>query len=255
MDNRHEKLGIKQTIQKKWMDKTVQMMLAGLTEKEIRAELDEYLSTQKQSGGIGDRGKKTYGMAISLLAAWFSPDKELIHFRNDALKLAGEYPASDWLPLHWAVLSASYPFWFNVAKQAGRLLNLQEQITQAQIFNRLKEQYGDRETVSRNARYTIRSFVAWDVLIDSSKKGCYEKLSDYMKVTEDIAICLVESSLLATAEEKIPINYLLKNPAFFPFHMPAITGDFLSRNSSRIEIDRFGLDEELLKLKIDRFNE
>jgi len=36
MGNRHEKLGIKQTVQKKWMDKTVQMMLAGLSEKEIR---------------------------------------------------------------------------------------------------------------------------------------------------------------------------------------------------------------------------
>ena len=76
--------------------------------------------------------------------------------------MASKLQQKQWLPLHSAILSAAYPFWFNVATQTGRLLKLQEQITQHQIFNRLKEQYGDRETVSRNARYTIRSFVAWE---------------------------------------------------------------------------------------------
>lgn len=249
MGNRHEKLGIKQTVQKKWMDKTVQMMLAGLSEKEIRSELDEYLSTQKQSGGVGERGKKTYGMAISLLAAWFSPDKELINFRNDALHLARAMPNSDWLPLHWAVLSATYPFWFNTARQVGRLLNLQDQITQAQIFNRLKEQYGDRETVARNARYTVRSFVAWGGLKDSEAKGCYEKSAPKKITDSNLAILMVESALLATPEAKGALVLLLNNPAFFPFDLPVMTGDFVSQRSERIEVARYGLDDELLKLK------
>jgi len=139
MGKRHEKLGIKQTVQRHWMDRTVQMLLAGMSEKEIRAELDDYLSTQKQSGGTGERGKKTYGMAIALLAAWFAPEEELRPFSGDALRLAKDLPTDRWLPLHWAVLSASYPFWFNVARQTGRLLNLQGQIAQSQVFGRLKE--------------------------------------------------------------------------------------------------------------------
>ena len=81
MANRHEKLGVKQTIRKDWMDKTVQMMLAGLSEREIRAELDGYLSTQKPSGGTGKRGKRTYGMAISLLLPW---KKKWTYFVNCA---------------------------------------------------------------------------------------------------------------------------------------------------------------------------
>jgi hypothetical protein len=166
-------LGIKQTIQKTWMDQTVQMMLAGMHEKEIRVELDSYLSTQLQSGGTGTRGQKTYGMAISILASWFSPRNELIDFRNEALGLARNLSVEQWLPLHWAIISASYPFWFNVALNVGRLFNLQEQITQKQVFNRLKERYGDRETVARNARYAVRSFVAWGILKVSKRKGCY----------------------------------------------------------------------------------
>lgn len=246
---RHQKLGIKQTIQKAWMDKTVRLMLAGLPEKDIRTELDQYLSTQRQSGGTGKRGKETYGMALSLLAAWFSPDDELKGFRNAALNLARSMSGTDWLPLHWAMLSATYPFWFNVAKQVGRLLNLQDQITRMQIFNRLKEQYGDRETVTRNARYAVRSFVAWGVLKDSEAKGCYEKTTPVNIVEPNLAILMLESALLATPEGKGELGLLLNHPAFFPFKLPVITGNYLTQHSDRIEVVRYGLDDELLKLR------
>ena len=249
MGKRHEKLGIKQTIQKKWMDKTVNMMLAGLSEKEIRAELDAYLSTQKQSGGIGKRGEKTYRMAISVLAAWFAPEEELVAFRNDSLRCARELSVEQWLPLHWAILSAAYPFWFNTARQTGRLLNLQDRVAQSQIFDRLKEQYGDRETVSRNARYTVRSFVAWGALKDSEAKGCYEKAAPVSIADTNLAILMFESALLATPEARSALGLLLNNPAFFPFQLPVMTGDFVSQRSERIDVVRYGLDDELLKLK------
>ena len=248
MGKRHEKLGVKQTIQKSWMDRSLQMILAGMPEKEIRSELNDYLSTQLQSGGTGNRGPKTYGMAVSILASWFSPDKDLIAFRDDALQIARHLPIEQWLPLHWAVISASYPFWFAVAKQVGRLLNLQDQITQAQVFGRLKEQYGDRETVARNARYTIRSFVAWGVLKDSKAKGCYESLAPINVTDSDLAILMFESALHATPEAKDALGLLLNNPAFFSFQLPVMTGAFVSQQNERIGVDRYGLDDEMLKL-------
>ena len=42
---------------------------------------------------------------------------------------------------------------------------------------------------------------------------------------------------------------LLNNPAFFPFRLPMMTGDFVSLHNDRIEMVRYGLDDELLKLK------
>tara|TARA_A100001015_G_scaffold284607_1_gene351268 strand:- start:693 stop:1448 length:756 start_codon:yes stop_codon:yes gene_type:complete len=249
MSKRHDKLGIKQTIQKHWMDHVVKMMLAGLKEKEIRAELDEFLATQKQSGGSGERGKKTYGMAISILASWFAPDKDLIPLRNHALALIRDENPRNWLAYHWAVISASYPFWFNVAKQTGRLFNLQDQITQAQVFSRLKEQYGDRETVARNARYAIRSFVAWGVLEDSKLKGCYEQCKPRAISEANLTILLYEAALYADKEGKAVLGLLKNNPAFFPFQLPFLTGDFISQQSNTIDVVRYGLDDELLKLK------
>jgi hypothetical protein len=248
MSRRHEKLGIKQTIQKTWMDRVLRMMLSGMTEVQIRQDLDQFLSTQKQSGGVGERGQKTYGMAIGILSSWFAPDKELIPFRDSALALARVLPENDWLALHWAVISASYPFWFNVAKQVGRLLNLQDSITQTQIFNRVKELYGDRETVARNARYTVRSFIAWGVLKDSDAKGCYEKAHPVSITDPALAILMVESALFAVPDAKSALELILNNPAFFPFRLPVMTGDFVSQRSERIDVVRYGLDDELLKL-------
>ena len=250
MSMRHEKLGIKQTIQRHWMDRVVQMLLAGVNETEIRKDLDDYLSTQKQSGGTGERGQKSYIMGISILASWFAPDQDLIQFRNEALNLARSMPSENWLPLHWAIISAQYPFWFNVAKQTGRLFNLQDQITQPQVFNRLKEQYGDRETVARNARYTVRSFVAWGVLKDSDTKGCYEKAA-VLIADKNVAILMIEAALYAMPNSKGALGLLLSNPAFFPFQIPVMTGDFVSKQTDRIDVVRYGLDEELLKLKVN----
>lgn len=236
------------------MDRVLRMLLAGMSEEEIRKNLDEYLSTQKQSGGIGERGSKTYGMAISILASWFSPNEDLIALRDDALSMARQIQPEMWLPLHWAVISASYPFWFNVARQVGRLLNLQDQITQAQIFNRLKEQYGDRETVARNARYVVRSFVAWGVLKDSDFKGCYEKAPPIIITDQKLVILLFEAALHAISEGKSALRLMLNTPAFFPFQLSEMNGDLVALRSKRIEAAHHGLDDVLLTLKDMRSN-
>jgi hypothetical protein len=246
MSKRHDKLGIKQIIQKHWMDHVVKMMLAGLSEKEIRAELTTYLTVEKPFTG---KTPDTHRFVIQILASWFAPDKELISFRDRALELIRHTNTKCWLPYHWAVLSASYPFWFNVAKQTGRLFNLQDQITQAQVFSRLKEQYGDRETVARNARYAIRSLVAWGVLEDSKVKGCYEQCKP-MEITDpDLVILLYEAALHADKEGKAALGVLKNNPAFFPFQFPVLTGDYISQQSGTIDVVRYGLDDELLKLR------
>jgi len=147
------------------------------------------------------------------------------------------------------VTSAAYPFWYRVATQVGRLLNLQDSITQNQIRLRCFEAMGERSTVERSARWVIRSFVAWGLLQDSETKGCYEKTAKVEVTDRNLAIMMMESAQIATSEGKETVGLLLNNPAFFPFHLPAMTGEFVFQQSERIEIVRYGLDDELLKLK------
>lgn len=249
MGKRHESIGIKQVIRFEWMQKTVNLLLAGLDAKNIRQELHEFLADKKGNGSKGERSDQTRTFAVNnLMKIWVSPDSELMPLRDASLSSMREN-SSMALAVHWGMISAVYPFWFNVARQTGRLLALQEQVTQMQIIGRMKEQYGDRQTVSRYSKYALRSFVAWGVLKDSKAKGCYEK-APVLSITDgNQAILMLESALMAALESKGVLRLLLNNPAFFPFQFPVIAGDFVSRHNSRIEVVRYGLDEELLKLR------
>lgn len=249
MGNRHEVIGIKQAIRFEWMQKAANLLLAGLEAKTIRQELHEFLTDRKGNGSEGERSDQTRTFVVNnLMKIWVSPDPELIPFRDASLAFLRENPSMA-LAVHWGMVSAAYPFWFNVARQIGRLLALQDQLTQTQIINRLKEQYGDRQTVSRYAQFVIRSFVAWEVLKDSQAKGCYEKAALMSIAEPNLAILMFESALLATPEAKGTLGLLLNNPAFFPFQLPVMTGDFVSQRSDRIDVVRYVLDDELLNLK------
>ncbi|QAZ66817.1 hypothetical protein [Solidesulfovibrio carbinolicus] len=251
MGKRHGAIGIKQTIHFDWMQKAANLLQVGLDAKGIRQELHEFLSNRKGNSSESERSDQTRTFAVNnLMKIWVSPDPELIPFRDASLACLRETPSMA-LAIHWGMISAVYPFWFNVARQTGRLLALQDQVTQTQIINRLKEQYGDRQTVSRYARFVIRSFVAWAVLKDSDAKGCYERASPISVAEPNLAILMSESALLAIPESKCALGLLLNNPAFFPFQLPVMTGDFISQRSERIDIVRYGLDDELLKLKGD----
>jgi hypothetical protein len=249
MGKRHEAIGIKQSIRLEWMQKAANLLLAGLDAKTIRQELHEFLSGRKGNGSEGERSDQTRTFGVNnLMKIWVCPDPELMPFRDAQLSFLRENPPMA-LAVHWGMISAVYPFWFNVARQTGRLLALQDQVTQTQIINRLKEQYGDRQTVSRYARFVIRSFVAWGALTDAQTKGCYEKAAQVEIAEPDLAILLFESALLAVPEARGALGLLRNNPAFFPFQLPVMSGDFVSRCCDRIDVVRYGLDDELLKLK------
>ncbi len=249
MEKRHKVIGIKQTIRFEWMQKTANLLLTGLDAKTIRQELHEFLAERKGSGAEGERSNQTRTFVVNnLIKTWVAPDSELLPFRDASLAFLRENPDME-LAIHWGMISAAYPFWFNVARQIGRLLALQEQVTQAQIIHRLKEQYGDRQTVSRYTQFVIRSIVAWGALKDSEANGCYEKATPVEIAEPNLAILMFESALLATPEAKGALGLLLNNPALFPFRLPVISGDLISQRSDRVEVVRYGLDDELLKLK------
>lgn len=243
---RFSKVGIQRELNIDWFDQAARLHLMGFKKSEARQEIYDYLDNAPGFDTTPSLQTKTYVTNV-LIKSWISPDEDLRPLRNAASQLLQEHPCYR-LPLHWCLLGAAYPFWFAVAAVMGRLLNLQDQVTQVQVVKRLKENYGDRQTISRRARYVIRSFVAWGALKDSETKGCYEKTVPVGIADARLAILMFESALLASPEGKSTLGRLLNNPAFFPFQLPVMSGDFVSQRSDRIDVVRYGLDDELLKL-------
>lgn len=248
MGARQNTIGIKQAIPFCWMQQTARFMLAGVHARDIRRELHAALASSGTMGKLGERSVLTRTFLVNnLMSIWPSPSAELVPFRNRALHALQEQPDQE-VAIHWAMISAAYPFWFNTARQTGRLLNLQLQATQAQIVGRLKEQYGDRQTVSRYARYVVRSFVEWGVLNDTTAPGCYMKIDAIPTVDRKLISLLLYAALVAGRESKAPLNDLLANPAFFPFDLPAITGESLMGEAPAFKLVRYGIDDEFLVL-------
>lgn len=249
MGKRHNTIGIKQAIRYEWMQKAVNLLLSGLSQKEIRTELHEYLGNRFGSGILGARSNEASSFAVTILMkTWITPDPILLPLHDaliDVIHQGGNVEKA----AHWVMICASYPFWFNVARQTGRILALQDQVTMKQITSRMKEQYGDRQTVSRNVQFVVRSFAYWGVLDDTDAKGCYKKSAIESISDLNFTILMFEGALQALPEGKETLDLLLNNPAFFPYNLPLITGDFISQHNHRIDVVRYGLEDELLMLK------
>lgn len=248
MGDRADSIGIKQVVRVEWYDYALDMMLDGRSPSQIRAGLDEFIRDRRQSGGYGERGDQTYVKAVTqIMKSWVQPDRDLVAFRDEVLQCARLGGRGERLALHWAVTVAAYPFWHHVAFQVGRLLNLQNSVTQSQIRNRCFEALGERSTVERSARRVIRTFVAWGVLLDSEDKGIYRKGMP-MVVSYNVAALLFKAALMTTPEGRAPFQTIAGSPALFPFTLPLMSSDSVLQHARDIEIVRLGGNDDLLKL-------
>lgn len=251
MSKRHEKIAFKQIVRLEWMDRTLSLVLAGYSESEIREQLNQYLSTQRQSGGEGAaRNKATYGMSLILLSCWFRKEPELEDFRKALLEQANSVEQKDWLPLHWAILAASYPYFAWVNEHIGRLFSLQDSITSGQVYERMKQTFGDKEMVARNTRYVVRTLVSWGLLEEENgKKGQYRMPSPYQIQDSQVTELLLEGLLLSIPDERCELTTLLRHRALYGFSIDYVSPQELARLSqTRISMSQVGLTTGMLAI-------
>jgi hypothetical protein len=184
-----------------------------------------------------------------LLKVWGRVPAELQSLRSDGLDLLKYLPRQDHIAVHWGMIMAVYPFWASVAAQVGRLLRLQGSVAAAHVQRRAREQYGERETVSRRVRYVLRSYVDWGVLNETGTKGIYGAGLSLPVHDPRLIAWLVEASLYARPSATAQLKDLIDSPSLFPFRLqPAHAESFLTA-SPRIDLLRHGLDDELVMLR------
>ena len=174
VNNRFKQIGISQRIRLEWLEKTANLVLAGNDRNMIINELQLLLKNSLSVGGSAVRGNREKAITI-LTKIWVNPAKEVDELREASLDLLRELSPSMHMALHWGMTMAAYPFWAAVAAQVGRLLKLQGTVAPLHVQRRIREQYGERETVSRATRRILRTFVDWKVLLESPRKGIYDQ--------------------------------------------------------------------------------
>ena len=251
MSARTKQIGFSQRIRLEWLEKTANLVLAGNDKETVYQALRELLWDKLSAGSAPQRGNREKAITI-LMKIWFGVPLQLEPLRDDGLRLFRKLPRDMHIALHWGMAMAVYPFWGAVAAQAGRLLRLQGTAAAAQVQRRIREQYGERETVSRAARRLLRSFVDWRVLKEAGVKGVYEP-GELKEITDpDLISWLAEASIHSREKTSMPFNGLFDATGLYPFRLAHISASRLADGSSRLVIVHHGLSEEILTLRPKR---
>ena len=245
---RHTQIGIDRLVRLTWLEKTAALVLSGNSAPDIKAILQEDLQTAFVSSRAEVRGSLDKTITI-LLKVWLTVPTDLKLLQIDGVELLKKMPHEEHRAIHWGMLMAVYPFWAAVATQTGRLLKLQGTVAAAHVQRRVREQYGERETVARRVRYVLRSFLDWGVLMETKEQGVYEMGSILRINNPQLIGWLIRASLHAKESGVAPLRELMDSPSLFPFKLAPIQAERIATETAEIDILRQGLDEELIMLK------
>jgi hypothetical protein len=249
--SRATQIGIDRLVRLAWLERTSALVLAGNAPPDVKTILQNDLGDAFRSGKTEKRG--SLGKTITILMkVWLTTPPEFAAFRVAGLELLKRMPRQDRMAVHWGMVMAVYPFWASVASQVGRLLKLQGSAVASQVQRRMREQYGERETVSRRTRYVLRSFVDWGVLRQTGVVGVYEQVPAIAIAERDIAAWMIEAVVLSRANGPMTLKNLLESTSLFPFLVARIGADELVSASSRLDVAGHNLDEDLVVLRPPR---
>ncbi len=253
MTQKNASVGYSQRIRLEWFEYTVNLILEGKDKTAINLALQEFL-TDKVSVGGSAKGCNREKIISILRTVWLTPSNELEVLRNTGLNFLSIRPSLS-IPndlsivIHWGMVTATYSFWSAVASHTGRLLKLQGFASASQIQRRIRELYGERETVSRATQRVLRTYIDWGALQETGTKGVYAPKPAIVVNDPRVIAWLIEAVLYVRVNRSAPLKELFDNPGLFPIRIKPIPAESLMAVSPRLDLFRHGLDSELIMLK------
>jgi hypothetical protein len=178
---------------------------------------------------------------------WVNVKEEYVKLRDEAVDLLEEVEPGQRTAIHWGMSLLAYPFFADVADNAGRLLALQGEFTMAQAKRRLVEKWGQRPTLERAYRRVIRSMVDWGVLLEGDKPGNYAASGKISLELYKLRVWLLECCLKSLPAGCLSYHEIHNIHVLFPFQFEIDLSELLA--SDRFDIERMGLNMDLVKAK------
>ena len=240
---REHQIGFSQRIRLEWLEYAANLVLAENPRDEVVVALRQHLRETLSVGSDAERGTRNKAITI-LMKVWVNVPPQLVALRDAGLGLLRHSNANERMLIHWCMCAAVYPFFGTVAGVTGRVLRLQGDVGAAQVQRRLREKYGQRETVARAARRILRLFVDWGVLLESDRHGLYRGAGPRPVDDSALAIWIARAVLASRDNQAQPPAALLRGPHLFPFEvtLPAIRE---LEGCNALEVSRHGLDQDV----------
>jgi hypothetical protein len=247
MKSRHVQIGFSQRISLEWLERVASYALAGMSSSEVTESLEEVLKSKVSVGGTPERGNRQKAITI-LRKIWCAQDDECHQLRQRGLELMRRTSKGDHLALHWGMAIAVYPFVGVVAEVVGRLLQLQSTAGASHVQRRIREQYGERETVARAARRVLRCFIDWGVLRETKQTGIYEASRCICIDDLEMSAWLIEAFVHARPNERSTLDDALGSPALFPLRIPSMSCETLLSAAPGLEAIHRGHDSDVISV-------
>lgn len=203
-------VGFTRILRLPWLNKTIELAGDGLDVKQMRDELEAYLSFEISSD---TNRRKTREI---LLLPWTAEDAALDALRPYALELAKTHPY-ELLALHWGMLVVAFPMFGDLVRLVGKLCEYQDEFTSAQLKLKVLDEWGERSTVVKGSEKMLASLNAIGV-VKRVKQGRYE-LAPRVAVDEDLSLFLLQADMLAFQSGYRGFIELRALPELFPFEL------------------------------------
>jgi hypothetical protein len=211
---RRTTIGFDRTIHIEWLDIAAARVSRGELPTETRKVLWEFLE-DLVPGNTNNSGR---GKTLTVLTRiWLTVPEQVEPLRDRALKCLAAANGENRVAVHWAMVVATHPFFFDVATHVGKLLALHGQANRSQIKRRMTESWGDRSTLERTIQHVLKSMAQWGVLKPGSEKGSLVARTP-IQVSEEIAELLVHGVMLSLGRG-MSLSHLVCHPAIFPFKL------------------------------------
>ena len=158
-------VGLSRNLKLQWLNKVVELVLEGHTEQEIKDQLNEYLSFEIESP---TNTRKTREILMNI---WVYDNELSGKIKEPALELIKAYPEYD-LVIHWCMMMAAYPVFVDMCKLIGKMSEFQDEITLAQLKQKLFDEWGERTTLFHSIDKLVATLKAFNVMV-CDKPGKY----------------------------------------------------------------------------------
>lgn len=208
-------IGFDRKIEIAWLDAIASQAAASASPGDAR----EFVWRLLDGVVAGGTTHNARGKTLTVLSRiWLSVPEQARGLRGNALVLIQQTSESSRLPIHWAMMMAVYPFFLDVATNAGKLIAMNGDVTLSQIVRRMADTWGDRSTLPRATQRILRSMVQWGVLRDGRARGQYLPAVAQGRV-DDGAAELLLLGLLTGLGRGVSAPQLLSHAALFPFDL------------------------------------
>jgi hypothetical protein len=201
-------IGLSRSIRLEWLNKTVELILEGKGETQIKDELNEYLSFEiKDSTNL----IKTRGILTNI---WVRTPDEITALKKHALEAYVD-EKSNKLALHWSMMLVAYPVFSDVCALIGKLTNIQDTFTTSWLKEKLFEMWGERTTLLYSCQRILQTLKQIGA-IENEKVGVY-RIKKY-PVTDVKTIQVLLLAILHLRERAYyEVAELHSVPQVFPF--------------------------------------